>query len=47
MIGSSQATLGGHKRKFSIIKVPKQNWVGMKKNPKDPKILSIKKKPIQ
>ena len=46
-IGSSQATLGGHKRKFSIIKVPKQNWVGMKKNPKDPKILSIKKKPIQ
>jgi len=35
---------GGHKRKFSIIKGAQTKLGGMKKNLKDPKILSMKKK---
>jgi hypothetical protein len=34
---------GGYKRKFSIIKGAQTKLEGMKKNLKDPKILSIKK----
>ena len=40
-IKSAQATLNGIKENSQPSKVPKQSW-GMKKNPKDPKILSIK-----
>ena len=44
---SAQTIMGGHKRKFSIIKGAHTKLGGMKKNPKDPKILSKKKRPMQ
>ena len=44
MIESAQAILGGIKENSQSSKVPEQIQRGMKKNPKDPKVLSKKNK---